>query len=82
MFDVYYAGPQEFDPCNMAYVQLSEEKIAEGVDQAYNYILNNYGRTLSVSQMEDVFAMFDINYPLLDRSLALRFDDFDVYQSR
>ena len=79
MFDVYYAGPQDFDPCNMAYVQLQHEKIAELVGQAYDYIVEHYGWSVAVEDVESTLRMFDIDYALLDKDLALRFDDFDVY---
>lgn len=77
-WSVYYGSPAEFDPVNAAYLQLAEQLQEQQVDEACDYIMRTYGWELTKMQMEEVFEIYDIQYPLLPKWMQDKFDKFDI----
>lgn len=71
-------GVEPFEPGNMMYVGIAQEMEDERVDKACSYIRYQYGNSLYKREMEMVFEMFDIAYPLLANYNKLKFDEFDI----
>lgn len=72
-------GLTPFEPGNMMYVGMQEEIMEQVVNDAIDYIRDNYGDELSVADMYSVLEKFDIEYTLLPHWLAVKFDQFEVY---
>lgn len=75
---VYYAGPQEFNPVNAAYLQLQEEIEESQVLDACDYIRAHFPYGLTCAEMKGVFWDYDIDYPNLPKWLQEKFDEFYI----
>lgn len=79
MFDaMYYGGPEDFEPCNAAYLQLQEELITKECQDACDYIARTYGLHPTKNQIDEALDAFDINYSLLEPFQKAMFDQFDL----
>lgn len=70
-----------FDPfCvgDISTVGFMEELAENQVNDAIDYIRSRYGEALTKKQIENVFDLFDIEYPFLPAYLQLKFDEFDI----
>ncbi|HAU87276.1 MAG TPA: hypothetical protein DCW90_17855 [Lachnospiraceae bacterium] len=61
------------------YAGIEEEIIESQVDDAIEYIHNNYEEPISSNIMSEVLEKFDIEYFDLPRYLINRLDEIDVY---
>lgn len=77
-FDIYYGGPEEFDPVNAAYLQLDEELEDSLVMDMCDYVRNTYGEKVTIQQIESAFEEFGIDYPSLRQWNKDRIDMFDI----
>lgn len=67
------------DVGNPMVVGMSEEVNTMICQDAVEHIYREYGESLSVAELEQVFEDFDIQYPLLEKYQKDMFDVFDVY---